>query len=76
MESSNTLSAAASPEGAEAALTAARQAWAEKIGAEYTLSRLARYSGLNDGMKQEWARASAQLSQAHETLQRVLGGAA
>lgn len=75
MDSSNTTSAAARPEGAEAALTAARQAWAEKVGAEYTLARLSRYSGMSPGMKADQARASAQLSRAQETLQSVLGGA-
>ncbi|GAB3388271.1 hypothetical protein [Lysobacter fragariae] len=57
-------------------LAQARSAWIEKGAAEATLSRLARYRGHTPGMKYDAARASDRLSQANETLRRILGAQA
>lgn len=61
---------------AEQLLAEARRAWTEKKGAELTLSRLRRYTGMTAGMRYDASRAQDRLYAAEQTLQRVLGGAA
>ena len=61
---------------AEQLLAEARRAWIEKKGAELTLSRLRRYSGMSPGMRYDASKAQDRLYAAEQTLQRVLGGKA
>lgn len=67
---------AAAPQSAEQLLADVRRAWLDKERAEATLARLRTYRHHTPGMKNDADRALRQLSNAKETLQRVLGGPA
>lgn len=56
------------------ALARLRRAWADRRRAEGELARLARYSRLSPGMKDDRDRWSALASEAEATIKHVLGG--
>lgn len=51
----------------------ARKAWADKNAADFHLSRLAKYSRLTPGMKDDQRRWSGLHREATATLNRILG---
>ena len=54
----------------------ARKAWADKNAADFHLSRLAKYSRLTPGMKDDERRWSSLQREASATLNRILGAPA
>lgn len=58
---------------AEDDLAEARRAWRAKREAEHQLSRLARYTRMTPGMKDDRNRWSKQAHEAGEVLARILG---
>lgn len=58
---------------AEDDLAEARRAWRAKREAEHQLQRLARYTRMTPGMKDDRNRWSKQAHEAGEALARILG---